>query len=127
MEYGLENYRYETFGSAMEEVEKSGVIPVENGQTERIGDVAFAKWEVRDKGNKENAGMLLRTDEEFHISCKREERITAPVKAGTPIGEICCSVGDDIVLEQEIVLTQPIEEIDFEWCVKQVFLKFYLF
>lgn len=127
MEYGLENYRYEEFESALEDIEKSGVIEVDNGQTDRIGDIAYVNWEVKDAGNDVSDGMLLRVDEEFEIISKLEKNLTAPVKEGMKIGEIKCLVGNEVVLQKDIVLTQTMEEIDFEWCVKRVFAKFYMF
>lgn len=127
MEYGLDNYRYEAFKSAMEEVEKEGVITVINGQTQEIGDTAYANWKVKEEKAYMGEGMLLRTDEEFEIVCTMEKSLTAPVAEGTKIGEVTCLVGDEAVLKQDIVITQTVEEIDFEWCVQQVFSKFYLF
>lgn len=127
MEYGLENYRYEEFDSAMEEVEKTGVITVVNGQTPGIGDIAYANWEVREDKLNRPEGMLLRADEEFEIVCNMEKSLTAPVEEGRKIGEINCLVGKKTVLKKDIVITKTVEEIDFEWCVQQIFSKFYLF
>ncbi len=127
MEYGLENYRYEAFESAMEEVEKEGVITVINGQTKRIGDTAYANWEVIEDEAYMGEGMLLRTDEEFEIVCTMEKSLTAPVSKGMKIGKVTCLVGGEPVLKQDIVITKTVEEIDFEWCVQQIFSRFYLF
>lgn len=127
MEYGLENYRYETFESALEEVEKEGMITVINGQTQGIGETAYANWEVMEDRPDTEEGMLLRADEEFEIVCTMEKNLTAPVAEGMKIGEVTCLVGDESVLKQDIVITKAVEEIDFEWCVQQIFSKFYLF
>lgn len=127
MEYGLDNYRYEAFESAMEEVEKEGVITVLNGQTQGIGDTAYVNWEVREDKSNMGEGMLLRTDEEFEIVCTLEKSLTAPVTEGRKIGEVTCLVGGEPVLKQDIVITKTVEEIDFEWCVQQIFSRFYLF
>ena len=127
MEYGLANYRYEEYDTALAEIEKSGVIEVLNGQTGNIGDIAYANWEIADGKEAVLDGMLLRADEDIQVICEREETLTAPVIKGTKIGRICCVVGKEKVLQKDIVLTQSVEEIDFEWCVKQVFAKFYMF
>ena len=127
MEYGLENYRYEAFESAMEEVEKEGVITVFNGQTQGIGDTAYASWEVREDKTNMGEGMLLRTDEKFEVVCTMEKSLTAPVKEGMKIGEVTCLVGSETVMKQDVVITKAVEAIDFEWCVQQIFSKFYLF
>ncbi len=127
MEYGLANYRYEEYETALEEIEKTGVIEVVNGQTEGLGDIAYVNWEVKNAENTASKGMLLRADEEFKVISKMEKNLTAPVREGTKIGEIKCLVGCEVVLKKDVVITDTVEEIDFEWCVKQVFGKFYLF
>jgi len=127
MEYGLENYRYESFETALAETEKSGELPVAGGQTMRMGDIAYAKWEVKEDTSDNIQGMLLRKDEELKVVCNMEKELSAPVKEGTKIGEITCMAGDEMVKKKDIVLTDSIEKIDFEWCVWQVFQKFYVF
>ena len=127
MEYGIENYRYEEFGSVMEDIPKEGIIPVINGQTQRIGDVAYAKWGIKEEDKSMQEGMLLRRDEEFETNWHVEESLTAPVESGTVVGEIICNIGKDSFWRKEIILTNNVEKIDFEWCVEQVFQKFYLF
>ena len=127
MEYGLENYRYEEYETALEEIEKEGVIEVVNGQTNGIGQTAYVNWKVQDLGEVVSEGMLLRADEEFKVISEMETNLTAPVAEGTKIGRVSCVVGTEKVLEKDIVITQTVEEIDFEWCVKQVFAKFYMF
>ncbi len=127
MEYGLDNYRYETFADTMENVEVEGVIPIANGQTQRIGDAAYANWEVKEDDLKETEGMLLRKDEEMEVVCKMEKSLMAPVDAGRKIGEVSCVVDGEAVLKRDIVITETVEEIDFDWCLQQIFHKFYLF
>ena len=127
MEYGLENYRYESFETALAEVEKSGELPVTEGQTRKIGQTAFVKWEVKEDASDNTKGMLLRKDEEITVVCNMEKELSAPVKEGTKIGEITCLVGTETVRKDDIVITDSVEKIDFEWCVWQVFQKFYVF
>lgn len=127
MEYGLANYRFEEYETALDEFEKTGEIEVVNGQTKTIGEAAYARWEIRPASDITADGMLLRADEEFEIVCKMEENLDAPVREGMKIGEINCFVGNEVVLKKDIMITEAVEEIDFEWCVKQVFGKFYLF
>ena len=127
MEYGLDNYRYEDFQTAMEEAEKSGVLPVTGGQTKKIGETAFVNWEVKEEDSDVTEGMLLRKDEELSVVCNMETELSAPVKEGTKIGEITCLVGKETVRKSDIVITDSVKKIDFEWCVWQVFQKFYVF
>lgn len=127
MEYGLDNYRYEDFQTAMEEVEKSGVLPVTGGQTKKIGETAFVNWEVKEEDSDVTEGMLLRKDEELSVVCNMEKELSAPVKEGTKIGEITCLVGKEKVRKSDIVITDSVKKINYEWCVWQVFQKFYVF
>ena len=127
MEYGLNNYRYESFETAMADIEKTGELPVTGGQTKRIGETAHADWVVKENDSDNTQGILLRKDEEYKIVCNMEKELTAPVKEGTKIGEITCLVGKETVRKNDIVITQSVDEIDFEWCVWQVFQKFYIF
>ena len=127
MEYGLDNYRYEDFQTAMEEVEKSGVLPVTGGQTKKIGETAFVNWEVKEEDSDVTEGMLLRKDEELSVVCNMKKELSAPVKEGTKIGEITCLVGKETVRKSDIVITDSVKKIDYEWCVWQVFQKFYVF
>ena len=127
MEYGIENYRYETFETALSEVKKEGELPVTDGQTGKIGQTACVKWEVKEDASDNTKGMLLRKDEEITVVCNMEKELSAPVKEGTKIGEITCLVGTETVRKDDIVITDSVEKIDFEWCVWQVFQKFYVF
>lgn len=128
MEYGLENYRYEEFKSVMDDIPIEGTIPVLNGQTRKIGDVAYADWVIKEEDkNKDTGGMLLRKDEQFDVTWHVKESLTAPVEEGTVVGEVTCNIGAETILKKEIIITESVEEIDFEWCVERIFQKFYLF
>lgn len=126
MEYGIENFRFEEFDTAMAAIPDSGAIPVINGQTDKIGDTAYAAWKIKETKNA-SKGVLLRTDEEMKVSFRVEESLNAPVKAGMKIGEVICMAGNEVFLKQDIVVSKTVEKIDFDWCVKQIFGKFYLF
>jgi len=128
MEYGLANYRYEEFEKVMKEVPSGGEIAVLNGQTKGIGDTAYVSWEVAEKSDtQEHRGMLLAEDENYEVEYSIEESLTAPVKEGMKIGEIVCRVGSEVYLKKDILIKESLDEIDFEWCVQQIFRKFYLF
>ena len=128
MEYGLNNYSYMDFEEAMKEIPKEGMIPVYNGQTEKIGDTAYAEWKVENTEKSDAIeGVLMRSDEEIKVDWSVKESLQAPVKEGTVIGKVTCMVDDEVYLEKEICVTQTIEEIDFKWCVERILNKFYLF
>jgi len=128
MEYGLANYRYAEFEEAMAEVPKEGMIPVVNGQTKRIDDTAYVGWKVAEnKDTQLHQGMLLAKEEEYEVDCSIQKSLTAPVKEGMKIGEVVCRVGDEVCLKKDILVSESINEIDFEWCIQQIFQKFYIF
>ena len=112
---------------ALSEVKKEGELPVTDGQTGKIGQTACVKWEVKEDASDNTKGMLLRKDEKITVVCNMEKELSAPVKEGTKIGEITCLVGTETVRKDDIVITDSVEKIDFEWCVWQVFQKFYVF
>lgn len=128
MEYGLANYRYAEFEEAMAEVPKEGMIPVVNGQTKRIDDTAYVGWKVAENEDAQlHQGMLLAKEEEYEVDCSIQKSLTAPVKEGMKIGEVVCRVGDEVCLKKDILVSESINEIDFEWCIQQIFQKFYIF
>ena len=119
--------RLKRIKKALKEVKKAGELPVTDGQTRKIGQTACVKWEVKEDASDNTKGMLLRKDEEITVVCNMEKELSAPVKEGTKIGEITCLVGTETVRKDDIVITDSVEKIDFEWCVWQVFQKFYVF
>lgn len=128
MEYGIENYQYVDFETIMSEVPKGGKIPVYNGQTSRIGDVAYAEWRMEEiSGANSDNGMLLRKDEKIDVDWEIEENLQAPVEKGRIVGKAVCRIGDEIYLEKKIYVTKNVEVIDFEWCLERILSKFNLF
>lgn len=126
MEYGLTYYRKEKFEEVFDEVPKNGILPVENGQTNRIGEIAYAEWKLEDFSKEEEEGILIRQDEILEADWKMENSLQAPVEKGTVIGKAMCFLNGEVLLEKKIYITDSIEEIDFFWCVKQIIRKFNL-
>ena len=124
MDYALKNYESVSFEEAMEEIETEGTISVYNGQTNRIGDIAYAGFKVQEAEEEELEGILLRKDEELVVDYEIKDSLQAPVESGTVIGNVTCKVDGQTYLERKIVVTQEIEEIDFNWCIRQVIRKF---
>lgn len=72
-------------------------------------------------------GLLLRKDEEIRVEHRVKDSLTAPVAAGTTVGWIDYIVGDSIYKRELIITTDTVEQIDPDWCVRQVFRRFLLF
>lgn len=130
MQYGIENYQYKSFseeGTAF----KEGMlepIPVLNGQTDVLGsslymDVCIAQRE----GEGWADGLLMREDEEIEVKYRMKEVLTAPFDKGTRVGWIDYMVEGDVYKREDIVTVSSAEEIDQEWCARQVFRRFLLF
>lgn len=141
MQYGIDNYFYRSFseeGVAFDEGLLKA-IPVQNGQTEWLGATAYTEVEIEDRRDRENGGMdslaggadeanlegmLLREDEEIKVDYSLENILTAPVEAGTEVGEITYSVGNVVYKREHIVTVSDVQEIDFEWCMRQILTRF---
>ncbi len=135
MEYGINNYEYASYEEAAVSIPKSGEIPVLEGQTDRIGETAYAKWEVKEgtedmtkaesnTANEEGEGLLLRKDESIQVKWEVSEQLQAPVSAGTTVGCIRYLVNNEVYKEEELVLQTTVEQIDYDWCLKMVIRRF---
>lgn len=127
MNYGIDNYQYHSFDEMEIDNEKLLPIIVENGQTERIGEVAYSELLVVENVPREiqtnisdSEGLLLLEEEEIKIKYHLQEKMVAPIKKGTKIGEITFEVKGEIWKTNDVLLVEDIEAINFEWCLKQV-------
>lgn len=133
MEYGIENYAYAYFNDAAKEIPKNGTIPVANGQTQKIAETAYAKWEISDKNNtagtKENEkeGILLRKDERIEVEWNVTDTLQAPVQAGSEVGYIRYLVNGEVYKEDKMLIKNSVDAIDFDWCLKKVLERFCVF
>lgn len=154
MEYGLTHYSYKSFldeGTRFDE-KLLQPIPVQNGRTDILGATAYTGIEV--EGRRENGsggadardsrgtadrdgtdipagmedgerpGLLLREDEQIRVEYDWSKSLEAPVKQGTTVGNIRYIVDDRVYLTEDIVTTQNVEQIEFDWCLEQVLRRF---
>ena len=130
MEYGIENYRFSYFEDAAEDIPKYGRILVENGQTEQIGQSAYADWKVVEERKKEHNkgdGLLLRKDEKITVNRKVREVLSAPVKKGETAGYIQYLINGDVYREDKIIIQNDVDQINYAWCLKKTLQRFWLF
>lgn len=150
MQYGVDHFFYRDFMSediAFDE-QQLEPLPVKNGRTEILGDTAYAEisiMERMDEDNKPSAelsgvictdkkmgreqnigGLLMRPDEKVQVECRMQKTLEAPVRKGTPIGNIYYVVDDTIYRQETIIANQDIEKIDFRWCMEQIIHRFCL-
>lgn len=115
MNYGLENYSYRSFSdAALPDI--PAAIPVQNGQSETLGDTALTEVEAE---TAKDFGMLMRRDEEIEVSYEGKETLKAPVKAGTQVGTITYRVGGQTFLTCPVKIRQSVKKIDFPWCLEK--------
>jgi len=136
MQYGVENYYYRSFleeGTAFDERQLKP-IEVIGGRTERLGEQAYVGVKLADEESKRGSetvdinvksdGLLLRPDEEIQVDFTQKYQMQAPVTAGTVVGEVKYCVEGKVYRREEVVLTDTIEQIDLQWCMKQILERF---
>ena len=130
MEYGIEQYYYRSFSEVLpQEVKWLSPIPVKDGQTEKIGEQAFAevKYSEVDVTVKEIAGLLMKAGEEIQVEYSVEKELTAPVPEGQKVGEVRYIVDENTYYTEEIVIVHEVERIDWKWCLEQILSEYLSF
>ena len=147
MEYGIENYFYRSLteeGMLFDENRLTPIL-VSEGQTDILGDAAYttlkiagragSAWEDWNAGSSgtgsdgellEAERLLLRPDEQIHVTYTVKGNLTAPVESGTQVGTIEYSVNGTVYRREVIVTADTVEKIDLIWCVQQVIERFLL-
>ena len=128
MNYGIENYEYHSFDEVEIDESKLRPIKVVNGQTEGIGDTAYAGVETVEKKDTADAsvlsgaldGLLLQNGEQIEIKYSIKKVLQAPVQKGDFIGTITYIVDGVTWKIENVVLTESIQPIDFNWCLRQI-------
>ena len=116
MEYGLENYNWQSFaGETLPQLPQ--YLPVEGGRTQILGTFAQVKLTLEDISQEE--GLLLRKDEKLEVTCRLEEGLRAPVKAGEKTGEILYQLDGETLKTRGIYTADDVEKIDFSWCLEE--------
>lgn len=129
MEYGLEHYNFRSFlneDTIFDETRLKPIV-VEEGQTEILGGTAMVELAIKERNPDRfwsSEGMLLRDDEQIRVEYELEEKLQAPVKAGTRVGSVRYSVDGRVYLEETIVTKGGVERIELPWCVEQIFRRF---
>ncbi len=146
MEYGLEHYFYRSFNEEEIAFDEKLLkpIPVLNGQTDCLGAEAYTNLTIARDGNTEAKtaetgkteagaakgpnveGLLLREDEEVRVEYDWEKTLTAPVESGTQVGEIRYMVEETVYKRERIIAVDSVQEVCFEWCLKQILQRFFI-
>ena len=126
MNYGLDHYEYRDVDSDTVAKTKLLPIPVILGQTDRLGETAYVPVRVVFPVSEWREKILLSEEEEIRVSCTVSSHLTAPVPAGTKVGMMQVTVGEDVLFETDIETTASILRIDFEWCLSKIWNSFLL-
>lgn len=137
MNYGLNNYEYHSFSEVEYRQEDLKPIVVSNGQTDKIGQIAYTRIEKLEEGRgtvndgldiladfENDQGILLRADERIRVICQLQENLEAPIEKGENVGVIQYMVGNKIYKSESIVTVENVSRIDFRWCFGQVWKLF---
>lgn len=121
MDYGIDNYTFQSLAGVKVEEDTLPPVPVINGQTEQLGETACVPVRIaRKEGLSYEEGVLLKEGETFQAEWEMEESLTAPVKEGTEVGCIRYRLGEETYRVDYIVTAKAVDAIDFIWCFKQI-------
>lgn len=115
MEYGLEHYTLHSFSEA-KLPQIPSVIPVQNGQGEKLGEMAQVSTVRRET---EDMKLLLGVEDEVRTVYRGKTFLEAPVKEGDKIGEISYELNGETWKTEDVVAGNDVKKIDYAWCLKQ--------
>lgn len=115
MEYGLEHYTLHSFSEA-KLPQIPSVIPVQNGQGEKLGEMAQVSTVRRET---EDMKLLLGVEDEVRTVYRGKTFLEAPVKEGDKIGEISYELNGETWKTEDVVAGNNVKKIDYAWCLKQ--------
>lgn len=115
MEYGLEHYTLHSFSEA-KLPQIPSVIPVQNGQGEKLGEMAQVTTVRRET---EDMKLLLGAEDEVRTVYRGKTFLEAPVKEGDKIGEISYELNGETWKTEYVVAGNNVKKIDYAWCLKQ--------
>lgn len=124
MEYGLHNFEYRKFERSKMETEWLLPVEVTEGQTERLGDTAYAKVALNFPEAEQIEGMLLGKEEEVIVLGTAEKTLAAPVKKGMQTGNIRYVVDGKVYREERILVQENVDRITYGWCLFQIWERF---
>lgn len=127
LEYGMEHYTYRKFGEEKFENRDQLLqpIPVINAQNEKLEREVPLSIMMNPQAEGIE-GILMRTEEKVGILYRKEKQLTAPVKQGETVGEICYLVDGEIYRREKIVAGENADAVDPVWCFRQIRDRFLL-
>lgn len=137
MAYGIENFQYHAFDEVKINQSELKPIQVINGQTKEIDEVATAEVKILDHeaadgksvSEEKNTklavqGVLMREDENMDVVYDIKKVLEAPVCEGERVGTITYLVNGEKWKVENVILTENIDKIDFQWCFEMIIQKY---
>lgn len=131
MQYGIDNYHTINLDEIEIPEEVYEPVTVDGGQQDYV-NVELIENEVA-KSNR----IMLKETEEIEVVFNKFSSVNAPVKKGEILGELCYLIKEkegnncenikgEMCKSITITSAQSIEKINYNWCLKIVFIKFLL-
>lgn len=119
MKYGLENYELSAGTKWVYDAEKLPRLPVKDGQAERIGGKVSVALELTG-ALEADKNFLLKSGEEIKSFCEVQDVLEAPVRKGQRVGSVKYFLGEELLWEEEIIVSSSVEKINYKWCFEQI-------
>ena len=122
MEYGMAHYRY----AEVWKIPELSKIPVENGVSQN-GLFGKAAVEVEIKGKESPGKILVGDDDVAEEKTEVPEKLDAPVKSGTPVGQITYLLNGEKWGSCQAVVKETVRRRTFTWIAMKMCEMFYQF
>ena len=122
MEYGMAHYRYDEVWK----IPELSKIPVENGVSQN-GLFGKAAVEVEIKGKESPGKILVGDDDVAEEKTEIPEKLDAPVKSGTPVGQITYLLNGEKWGSCQAVVKETVRRRTFTWIAMKMCEMFYQF
>lgn len=122
MEYGMAHYRYDEVWK----IPELSKIPVENGVSQN-GLFGKAAVEVEIKGKESPGKILVGDDDVAEEKTEVPEKLDAPVKSGTPVGQITYLLNGEKWGSCQAVVKETVRRRTFTWIAMKMCEMFYQF
>jgi hypothetical protein len=118
MNYGMENFKYQSFSDIDIPMDALRQICITNAVTENLDKTVYGELELGDKFGA--YGIITKENEEIKINVHRVQTISAPVDKGTIVGYVSYCTNDGEWLRQNIIIADKIGAVSFNWCVQRI-------
>lgn len=122
MEYGMAHYCYDEVWK----IPELSKIPVENGVSQN-GLFGKAAVEVEIKGKESPGKILVGDDDVAEEKTEVPEKLDAPVKSGTPVGQITYLLNGEKWGSCQAVVKETVRRRTFTWIAMKMCEMFYQF